>query len=228
MRFGILLLVLALFQVPSAAGAQPSFNCKQATTPTEIAICRSQVLSALDQQIAEAYAKARSGKSEQTRNRIRSEQMNWLGMRDQCGADSACLDITMSQRARQLSAAPASATARGKLTGSYCANGFSDKILIEDYGNALDFSISSFQRGFSCGTGRIHAVRNGNAFTAKESGCSFRIVVSGGSLVFTAGGEPACADFCGARARFGERSFNLNAKHPLEADWMTAEESGGC
>lgn len=91
----------------SAAGAAtggPSFDCSRARVPTEFAICGTPSLSALDRQIAEAYAEAVSQQAPAVAESVRTEQRSWLAQRDSCAADIVCLDTAMRDRIRVLSA----------------------------------------------------------------------------------------------------------------------------
>ena len=115
-----------------------------------------------------------------------------------------------------------------RLTGTYCARGGADTILVADFNNAIEFSFSSFQGGgHHCGTGRLRAVKSGSAYTARAGGCSFLIVPQAGQLVFSSGNEPGCRDLCGARAAFGKHVFPFADRRPLPSSWTSAKESGG-
>ncbi len=118
----------------------------------------------------------------------------------------------------------------GRLTGTYCARGGDDMIFVEDFDNTIEFDFFSIQGsgGYSCGTGRLRAVKSGSAYTAREGGCSFRIVPQAGQLVFSSGNEPGCRDLCGARAAFGRHIFPFSDRRPLPSSWTSAMESGGC
>jgi uncharacterized protein len=63
-----------------------SFNCSNAATPTEKAICGDKYLSKLDGQMGTIYKKA------STHANIKHEQHDWINHRNRnCGADEDCL-----------------------------------------------------------------------------------------------------------------------------------------
>jgi|GEM_PF-1600977 len=209
--------------------ASPSFDCARAATNTEHAICASDLLSALDREMADAYRVARTGVGTDTRQHIREEQISWIGRRNACGGDADCIEARMRERIVALRGETPARASTGRLTGTYCARGGDDMILVEDFGNAIEFSFLSVQsRGHSCGTGQLRAVKSGSGYTARQGGCSFRIVPEAGQLVFSSGDEPGCRDLCGARAAFDRHIFPFSDRRPLPSGWASAMESGGC
>src|SRR5579864_6371048 len=96
MRIGTLPSLAAAAGLALAAGSPPltpapvraaSFNCAQAASKTEIAICGNAQLSALDGQIGLAYQQRLA-----LQPSIRQVQRGWLKARDAgCGRDGACL-----------------------------------------------------------------------------------------------------------------------------------------
>lgn len=104
---------------PPAAAQGPSFDCGRASTVVERAICGSGALSALDRQLAGAYAARRGALGPSARERLRAEQRSWLGQRDRCGGDADCLANAMRGRIAILSAdaQPAPAAGAGTATG---------------------------------------------------------------------------------------------------------------
>ena len=227
-------LLLAFFVAQSLVvgpgeAASPSFDCAKATTNTEHAICASDLLSALDGEMADAYRVARTGVGANARQHIRDEQISWIGRRNACGGDADCIEARMRERIVALRGETPAHASTGRLSGTYCAHGGDDVILLEDFGNAIEFSFVSFQsRGHSCGTGQLRAVKSGSAYTAHQGGCSFRIVPEAGQLVFSSGGEPGCRNLCGARAAFGRHIFPFSDRRPLPSNWTSAMESSGC
>lgn len=84
----------------SGSAVAPSFDCGKATTITELAICGSPKLAALDARLAAEYV-------EQLRSSINSDdikvrQRAWLRERNACRADSACLEQAYNTRLREL------------------------------------------------------------------------------------------------------------------------------
>jgi hypothetical protein len=78
----------------------PSFACAAGATATERALCTSPALWPLDRAMSALYLHARTSSDAAGRQRILSEQRDWLARRDACGADGACLDRTYRDRLR--------------------------------------------------------------------------------------------------------------------------------
>jgi uncharacterized protein YecT (DUF1311 family) len=84
--------------------AGPSFNCIQARSATEKAICNSEVLRIFDAELARAYGELRS---RQPGSSLVAEQRKWLRDRDtvcrgRSGVDDECLAEKMRTRIRYL------------------------------------------------------------------------------------------------------------------------------
>jgi uncharacterized protein len=90
---------------PTVAAGAPSFDCARAGTPTEGAICGSDSLATLDQQIADSFLRAQAAMTAADQDRLRLEQRSWLGQRNACGADVDCLHQSMSGRLVELDSA---------------------------------------------------------------------------------------------------------------------------
>ncbi len=71
----------------SLTATAASFNCAKASTPIEIAICKDNVLSTLDEQLLQAYRSTQASISDA--NRLKNDQNEWL--RDVRGK---CVDVT--------------------------------------------------------------------------------------------------------------------------------------
>ena len=203
---------------PAGAAAAPSFDCAKAGTPTEHAICGAPALAALDSALAEAYRAARAGAGEAERARIRAEQIAWLGRRDACGADAACLEARMAARLAALRDGARGAAAAG-MSGVYCARDGADALVVEVRGARADFALSSWQGGgHHCGTGTLAARRANGAFAVQDRGCRLRLFERDGSVVLEAEPFEACkAQYCGARAAMGRFAFPAGARRPLPA-----------
>lgn len=84
------------------AHAQPSFDCKAASTPVEKAICADPKLADADQEIADAYKTLQSLSGAADRERLRAEQKAWLAQRNQCATAgsglAACLGPVLDAR----------------------------------------------------------------------------------------------------------------------------------
>ncbi|MEM6616242.1 MAG: lysozyme inhibitor LprI family protein [Pseudomonadota bacterium] len=93
MRLILLLSVsvlVASIALPTDGSAQ-SFNCNQARTATEHAICANRQLSNYDDQMAEDYGWIRRRLSNADQQDLRAEQRFWLHERNRCGGDYGCL-----------------------------------------------------------------------------------------------------------------------------------------
>jgi uncharacterized protein len=81
----------------------PSFNCEQARSGTETAICADENLSRLDAQMGRSYREVLRRASPEMEASIKSEQRQWLRNRDQqCTSDPACIATQLSSRTQQL------------------------------------------------------------------------------------------------------------------------------
>jgi uncharacterized protein len=79
----------------------PSFDCGDATTPVETAICADGTLSTLDAEMGDAYASARRRADTAGRYQLRNEQRQWIRDRNRrCGepVDVACLRNALASR----------------------------------------------------------------------------------------------------------------------------------
>jgi uncharacterized protein len=79
----------ACWSLPSQAA---SFDCTKASTADEKAICANEVLSALDEKLAEAYKAGRSSAPfESDRKVLKYQQHEWIALRKGCVTD-ACIE----------------------------------------------------------------------------------------------------------------------------------------
>jgi len=87
----------------SNAQLPPSFDCRKATTATEIAICASPELSNLDGQLGRAFSDAyAAARGEQVKN-LRLQQVAWIKTRDEdCKGEASCLDSYLRKRIAEL------------------------------------------------------------------------------------------------------------------------------
>ncbi|WP_246043987.1 lysozyme inhibitor LprI family protein [Ruegeria sediminis] len=95
-------LASALMIASQGKAGPPSFDCSRAGTPTEFAICASAELSQLDSQLATAYGAAHAAASPAERQQIKAAQVAWIGQRDACGSNAACLNDRMMRRLAEL------------------------------------------------------------------------------------------------------------------------------
>jgi uncharacterized protein len=72
----------------AASSAQPSFDCRKAATPDELAICANPELGDLDRLIAGAYSQMRTQLGKDYANRI---HLPYLHARQACGGNAFCI-----------------------------------------------------------------------------------------------------------------------------------------
>ena len=85
---------------PTFAG-RPSFNCANARTSGELAVCADSGLASLDRQMAAQYVDALRGADPQTRAELQRSRDRFLSYRDQCPS-SACIAETYRGRMREI------------------------------------------------------------------------------------------------------------------------------
>ncbi|WP_298496973.1 MliC family protein [uncultured Maritimibacter sp.] len=102
-----------LFASPAFAQDGPSFDCAKAESSAEEAICASPELAALDQRVADVYARALAAAegldagAEDAVATLHSEQRGWIGGRDDCWKEddlNACVETAYLMRESQLTA----------------------------------------------------------------------------------------------------------------------------
>lgn len=79
-----------------------SFNCSRAETKTEQRICDNLSLNDADVKMATTYNIVRRLVPMGTRSVIRTEQVKWLSLRDQCQDNVACLKQIYDMRQQKL------------------------------------------------------------------------------------------------------------------------------
>jgi hypothetical protein len=84
-----------------AAKANPSFNCANARTRGEIAVCNDPGLAALDRQMAGQYNAAVSEADSSQRRLLERTRSRFLSYRDRCGNDE-CVANTYRSRIREI------------------------------------------------------------------------------------------------------------------------------
>ncbi|HVF36338.1 MAG TPA: hypothetical protein VNA29_00160 [Sphingomicrobium sp.] len=85
---------------PSAV-ARPSYDCSNARTRGEVAVCEDPGLAALDRQMAAQYQRAVAATDPQRRQWLRSTRDSFLRYRDRCGS-SACIAEAYRGRMREI------------------------------------------------------------------------------------------------------------------------------
>lgn len=106
MRRLLCLLVIASASAAGGARAEaPSFDCRAASSRVEKAICADPALSALDAEMARAFAPL--VRDPATAGPVRAAQRAWLARRDRC-TQAACIEAALRARLAELkTAAPA-------------------------------------------------------------------------------------------------------------------------
>jgi uncharacterized protein YecT (DUF1311 family) len=85
----------------TTVGASPSFDCDDARTRGEIAVCRNPALAALDRQMAAQFQSAFSDGDQEQRRVLIWTRSRFLRYRDQCPSD-ACIAETYRGRMREI------------------------------------------------------------------------------------------------------------------------------
>ncbi|MCP1610092.1 uncharacterized protein YecT (DUF1311 family) [Azospirillum lipoferum] len=99
-------LALSIMVAGGPARAEPSFDCKAASTPVEKAICADPKLADADREIADLYKTLQDLSAAADRDRLRTEQRAWLAQRNQCAAapsTGTCLGPVLDARRTALS-----------------------------------------------------------------------------------------------------------------------------
>jgi uncharacterized protein YecT (DUF1311 family) len=86
---------------PSAYPGRPSFDCSQARTRSEIAVCQDSGLSSLDLNTATQYRRALTAASPAQRQLLQSTRNRFLAFRDRC-RDTQCLAEAYLGRMREI------------------------------------------------------------------------------------------------------------------------------
>ncbi len=86
---------------PAAGAARPSFNCRYARTPGEIAVCRDAGLAALDRQMAAQFYRALRVADPRQRATLTATRDSFLRFRDRCPSN-ACIAEAYRGRMREI------------------------------------------------------------------------------------------------------------------------------
>ena len=87
---------------PAVATASPSFNCARARTSSERAVCANPGLAALDRTMASRYVDALRTADPAAAQLLRQTRDPFLGYRERCGSDAACIDRVYLGRIREI------------------------------------------------------------------------------------------------------------------------------
>ena len=83
------------------SSARPSFDCANARTSGEVAVCADSTLSAMDSRMANQYRSALAAATPAQRALLQSTRGRFLAWRDRC-PDRACIAGTYSGRMREI------------------------------------------------------------------------------------------------------------------------------
>jgi len=86
---------------PKAVGARPSFNCANARSRGEIAVCGNAGLAALDRQMAGQFGRAMANASPEQRAILERTRDRFLGYRDRC-PNNSCIGDAYVGRMREI------------------------------------------------------------------------------------------------------------------------------
>ncbi|WP_455274209.1 caspase family protein [Rhizobium herbae] len=101
--------VLFILFFPSQSAASPSFDCQQASTASELAICADLELAELDAEMARLYTQSRKTAATGVAENLIAQQRAWLKKRATCGADVSCLKFRFRERIAELKSEDAAA-----------------------------------------------------------------------------------------------------------------------
>ena len=86
---------------PRPVGARPSFDCGNARTRGEVAVCTDAGLATLDRTMAAQYGRAMAVASPEQQALLRRTRDRFLGFRDRC-ADNRCIGDAYTGRMREI------------------------------------------------------------------------------------------------------------------------------
>lgn len=101
-RVAAALLLIGAGVFGAAPAPAASFPCSQASTPDEIAICRTPDLNDADVEMSVRYEMLRALLPMGGAGALQDAQRAWLAQRHQCGGDVGCLRGAYGQRIAQL------------------------------------------------------------------------------------------------------------------------------
>jgi uncharacterized protein len=110
---GLVALSLLAASVPARAADYAPIDCSKASLPAERAICRSYPLGQAEARMATMFGIVTSMVAMGQRGDIGDGQRKWLGERNACGDDSACIARAYQSRIAVLSATLDAIASRG-------------------------------------------------------------------------------------------------------------------
>jgi len=86
------LAALAALAMQSGGANAQEFDCRRAATASERAICRSDMLAALDEKMSGLYAELKQSYERRgQRDQLQRYQRQFLAARDDCARDTECI-----------------------------------------------------------------------------------------------------------------------------------------
>ncbi|GLS23483.1 hypothetical protein GCM10007874_65040 [Labrys miyagiensis] len=101
----------------------PSFPCNGQLNPTEGAICNNANLATLDQTMVAAYNVTYGALPKEMQAKLKANQSEWRGQRDNCGSDVTCIGNSYQQRLGFLQNILAQVSAAVRVPPSFPCNG---------------------------------------------------------------------------------------------------------
>ena len=112
LRLTLAVMLTTFVAAPTNASAA-SFDCRQARTADEVAICDNRELNDLDVRMATLYEVTTGFVAMGQRSAMRDEQREWLAQRHLCRADVRCLRHSYRQRIAELESVVAEINSHG-------------------------------------------------------------------------------------------------------------------
>jgi uncharacterized protein len=185
-----------------------SFDCAKAAMPTEKAICKSEDLSKMDEQMALLFKRQLAASADKNwQQYLKTEQKNWLKDRNaQCKQDVACLKRDYELRNQFYLSQPALKHTGRYVQGSCPKDGrFMDVTVTRDA--TLDMQL--YVCPDSQGNTLLQASGmpdNKGVWQFKEAGCQFKLTFKGAGLAVLENTDKKCNDLAGRFQRDPKRS----------------------
>ncbi len=81
---------------------RPSFDCRSAKQPDEIAVCNDATLAAKDVALTNLYNRLKASLNADGQRQLSAYEAAWLKSRAQCGSLATCIGQAYDLRIRQL------------------------------------------------------------------------------------------------------------------------------
>jgi uncharacterized protein len=121
--------------VNAAPRERPSFDCRQAASPSEKTICANVALCRLDFQLGRTWKTLLDAFSDSVqKTRMKADQKTWIARRERCGEDANCIGKLYQDRLSTLNGADPAHRFSGvyevKDTGSFALYPIGDRYLV--------------------------------------------------------------------------------------------------